>query len=240
MNNTVIVFYAVSFVLLLGVVTAFVVMVTSLIATIVRWKTSNRGRQAFRGLVAFAAIPCLIGVQQSIQWFVFLPALGRQQVAEMNAAREQRLVTTSVVQLGDPVPQFNLTTVDGDEFSLPESGDVVLLNFFATWCGPCQIELPYIEQLWTKNKNNEHFRLLVIGREETTETVREHRDKNGFSFPIAADPDRAVYSLFAKESIPRTMIVSPDGRIVYSKAGFYEDDLDELEAVLREQFANLR
>jgi peroxiredoxin len=82
--------------------------------------------------------------------------------------------------------------------------------------------------------------MLIIGREETAESVREYRDKNGFSFPIAADPDRAVYSLFARESIPRTLVVSPDGRIVYSKAGFHEDDLDELKAVLREQFAGVK
>jgi hypothetical protein len=82
--------------------------------------------------------------------------------------------------------------------------------------------------------------MLIIGREETTESVIDYRDKNGFSFPIAADPDRAVYSLFARESIPRTVVVSPGGRIAYSKAGFYEDDLDELKAVLREQLARVK
>jgi peroxiredoxin len=144
------------------------------------------------------------------------------------------------VGVGDRVPQFSLTTADGNEFSLPDDDKVTLINFFATWCGPCQIELPHIEQIWAANKNDGHFRMLVIGREETTESVREYRDKNGFSFPIAADPDRAVYSLFAEESIPRTLVVSPNGRIVYSKAGFYEDDLVELKAVLREQFALVR
>ncbi|HUG66911.1 MAG TPA: TlpA disulfide reductase family protein [Pirellulaceae bacterium] len=226
--------------LLIGVVTAFVVMVVSAIAMIVRWKTPNRRMHAVRLFVALAAIPCLIGVQQALLWLVFLPSLGRQQMAQVNAAREERLANTSLVGVGDPVPQFSLTTADGNEFSLPDEDKVTLINFFATWCGPCRIELPHIERIWAANRSDEHFRMLVIGREETTESVREYRDKNGFSFAIAADPNRAVYSLFAKESIPRTLVVSPDGRIVYSKAGFWEDDLDELKAVLHEQLANVK
>ena len=220
----------------IGVLIVFIVMVASLIAMIVRWKTPQRRGHVVRLLVALAAIPILIGIQQATLWLVFLPAFGRQQRAEFNVAREQRLADTSVVQVGDSAPQFSLTTVDGIAFSLPERGKVTLINFFATWCGPCQMELPHIEKIWAANKNEQHFRLLVIGREENTESVREFRDKKGFSFPMAPDPDRAVYSLFANESIPRTLVVSPDGRIVYSKAGFDENDLKELNAVLQEQF----
>lgn len=145
------------------------------------------------------------------------------------------------MHVGDPAPDFSVATADGDRFSLKDAkGDVILINFFATWCGPCRLELPHLEHIWAEKKDNESFRLLVIGREESIESVREFRDKNGFSFPIAADPDRAVYSLFAKESIPRTLVVSPDGFVVYSNLGFDEDDFDELNAVLEAQLADLR
>jgi peroxiredoxin len=234
------VYNGITMILGVAVLIAFGIALYSFVFMLLRWKTPQRRAYAIRLLGALAAVPCLIGIQQGILWLIFLPALGRQQMAEINAARAERLAETSVVQVGDTAPQFSLTTADGDEFSLPAGGNVVLINFFATWCGPCQMELPHVEQIWTENNKYEHFRLLVIGRDETTETVRQYRDKNGFSFPIAADPDRAVYSLFANESIPRTVVVSPDGRIVYSKAGFYEDDLDELNAVLHEQFASLR
>jgi peroxiredoxin len=145
-----------------------------------------------------------------------------------------------LVRVGDRAPQFSLTTADGKEFSLADNDKVTLINFFATWCAPCALELPHIEQIWADHKDDEHFRLLVIGREETTESVREYRKKHGFSFPIAADSDRSVYSLFAKDSIPRTLVVSHDGRIVFSKAGFYDADVVELKAVLREQIASLK
>ncbi|RMG36877.1 MAG: TlpA family protein disulfide reductase [Planctomycetota bacterium] len=201
--------------LAVGVVMLFVVMLFSLIALIMCWKTPKRRGHVARFLVSLAAIPCLLGLQQAILWLVFLPSLGRQQMAATNAAREKRLAESSLVSVGDRVPQFSLTTVDGDEISVPDGGNVVVIVFFATWCGPCRMELPHIERIWAANKRHEHFRLLVIGREESAETVRSFRDKQGFSFPVAADPDRAVYSLFAKELIPRTLVVAPDGRIVY-------------------------
>ncbi len=158
--------------LAIAVLIAFVVVVFSLVAMLVRWKTPKRRGHVIRLLAAFAAIPCLIGIQQAMLWLVFLPELGRQQMAEINAIRAERLAETSVVQVGDTAPQFSLTTVDGDDFSISGGGNVVLINFFATWCGPCQMELPHIEQIWAANKDNEHFRLLVIGREETTKTVQ--------------------------------------------------------------------
>lgn len=224
----------------IAAVIALLVVVVSLIGMVVRWKTPKRRGHVIRVLISLGAIPCLIGIDQAIQRLVFLPSLARENLAIINEARADELAKTSVVHVGDSAPHFSLTTADGDEFSLPQGGHVVLINFFATWCGPCRIELPHIEQIWTANKDNRHFRMLVIGREESMETVREYRDQNGFTFPIAPDPNREVYALFAKQSIPRTVVVSPNGLIVYSSYGFIEEDLDELNTVLQEQLASLR
>ena len=137
------------------------------------------------------------------------------------------------------MPDFTLADADGSTFSMVEAkGKVVLINFFATWCGPCLSELPHIERIWADYRDPKKFQLLVIGREESMESVRDFRSKNGYSFPIAADPDRRVYSLFAKESIPRTVVVSPDGTIVYSAAGFNERDLEQLRSVLNQQIVH--
>ena len=212
-----------------------------MLLVVLRWKTPARRKHAKRLLVAVITIPCLIGIQQAIVWFVFLPAIGRQQVEKFEAARAESHDSTSFVGIGDPVPQFSITTADGDQFSIDDaSGDVVLINFFATWCGPCLVELPHIGQIWADRGDDPNFHLLVIGREETDESVVEFRNSNDFFFPIAADPDRDVYSLFASEYIPRTLVVSPQGVIVYSKVGFVDGDLEELNAVLDEQLAQLR
>ena len=232
---------AITWTLAIGVLAAAVFAIVSLLFVVLRWKTPARRKHVRRFLFALVTIPCLIGIQQAIVWFVFLPAIGRQQVEKFEAARAESHSSTSFVGIGDPVPQFSATTADGDQFSINEAaGDVVLINFFATWCGPCRAELPHIEQIWTDRGNDPHFRLLVIGREETNESVVEFRESNGFSFPIAADPDRDIYSLFASELIPRTLVISPGGTIVYSKVGFVDSDLEELNNILDEQLAQFR
>jgi thiol-disulfide isomerase/thioredoxin len=142
-----------------------------------------------------------------------------------------------LVKVGETVPTFSLTTVDGEVFTFPPTNEVVLINFFATWCGPCQVELPHIERIWSEHKGNERFRLVVIGREETEDAVRAFRQQHGFSFPIAADPERTIFSLFADNSIPRTLVVSPAGKVVYASMGFDRSDLPELESVLQEQLS---
>ncbi len=228
-------------IVLTGVLIAFVVMVVSFVWMIVRWKTIHRRRHVIRLLLATAAIPCLVALQQVLLWKVYLPALGREQMAQMNALRKARMTESSLVEVGDPVPSFSITTADGEGFTLPNAkGQVVVISFFATWCGPCQLELPHLEKIWSKHRNHDNFRLLVIGREESVESVREFRADKGFSFPIAADPDRSVYSKFALELIPRTLVVSPAGDIVYSQAGFHEEDVVQLKAVIEEQLAALR
>jgi thiol-disulfide isomerase/thioredoxin len=212
----------------------------SFVLMLARWKRPVRSRYATRLFIALAAAFCLAGLHQAMLYVVFLPALGREQRAQSDAAHAKRLAETSFVGVGDRAPEFSLTTADGEPFALPNDGRITLINFFATWCGPCQSELPHLDRIWKANRDNERFRLLVIGREETTEAVREYRDKKGFTFPIAADPDRAVYALFASESIPRTLLVSPRGEIVYSQSGFREADIDKLQAALDAQIANLK
>ena len=222
----------------IGIAVLFVIAVAiiSFILMVVRWRAPQRRGHVVRLLMAMGLIPFLIGIHQALFWLVFLPALGREQTREMEAYRAEQLARTSLIHVGDPAPDFALTDVDGSTLSMVGSkGKVVIINFFATWCGPCQLELPYIEQIWADNRDRINFRLLVIGREETINSVRDFRSKKGFSFPIAADPDRRVYSLFAKELIPRTIIISPQGKVVYSKAGFDEQELRELRSILREQ-----
>jgi peroxiredoxin len=223
--------------LAVGVLLAVALLCASLVGIIARWKSPQRGGHVKRLLIALATIPGLIAIQQAILWLVFLPAFGRAQMAKFNSAREQRLSDTSLVGLGDVAPKFSLTTIDGKELAVPKPGELLLINFFATWCGPCLMELPHIEKLWMENRERRRFRLVVIGREESRESVRDFREKHGYTFPLAADPDRAIYSLFATELIPRTMVVSPTGEIIYFNAGFREEDLNELSRVLREELS---
>lgn len=210
----------------------------SFVFMILRWKTPKRRGHVIRLLLSLGGIGFAFAFHFFILFGVYLPALGREQMAIANAATEERFRESTYVFVGDFSPEFALTDIDGESFSMAEAkGKVVLINFFVTWCGPCITELPHVEQLWKKHKADERFCLIVIGREETDESVRAFREEHGFTFPMAADPQRSVYSRFAKEAIPRTIVVAPDGEVVYAKMGFMEADLDLLEEVLDEQLS---
>jgi len=215
---------------------------------IVRWRTTSRRRLAILLVLSLAVVPCLRGVHQLVIWNIFLPAVDKRAQAEAQQRRADKIAQrpmflekTSVVHVGDVSPDFELTTIDGSKFSMSESnGKVVLINMFATWCGPCCAELPHIESIWKEFGEREDFRLLVIGREETDQTLRKFRSTEKFSFPMASDPDGDVFAMFAKESIPRTIIVSREGRIVYSQAGYMEKDIEELRSVLSQQLGSVK
>ena len=103
---------------------------------------------------------------------------------------------------GDKLPDFQLkSSVYGDVSSADLKGKVVLVSLFATWCGPCQLELAEVQKmLWPKYKDNKDFVLLVIGREHTDEQLKAYNERKKFTFPLYPDPKREVFSLFAEKS----------------------------------------
>ena len=108
-------------------------------------------------------------------------------------------------------------------------GKVILVNFFATWCPPCQKELAEVQKtLWLKYKDNKDFALLVIGREHTDAELQKYNEKKGFTFPLYPDKNRAIYGAFAKNLIPRSYLVDKTGKVVYATKGYSDEEFAEL------------
>ncbi|RUT78768.1 TlpA family protein disulfide reductase [Ancylomarina longa] len=139
----------------------------------------------------------------------------------------------SLLKNGDQAPTFKLQTIDGKEFSIADlKGKVVLVNFFATWCGPCMKELPVVQgQLWPKFKND-NFVMVAIGREHTAAELKAFNQKKGFTFPLAADPKREVYSKFASQYIPRNYVLDKSGKIIFQSVGFTQKELEEMIKII--------
>jgi peroxiredoxin len=167
--------------------------------------------------------------------FIFLVQLPAHSRAVLAAARG-RVDAASLVKSGDRAPAFRIKTLDGAEIELERlRGKTVLLVFFATWCGPCNLELPHVQAVWEANRERADFTLLAISREEIVETVAAFKTKHGYTFPIASDTDRSVYSRYAKEFIPRTYLIGPDGMVRFASSGFSEEHLAELQEELAKQ-----
>jgi peroxiredoxin len=144
----------------------------------------------------------------------------------------------SRVRLGEEAPDFELTTTDGTAFRLGDQrGKVVLLNFFATWCVPCLTELPHLQKDVYEKIKNDHFTMLAIGREHDSAQVAVFRDKHHFTFPTAGDPRRAVFALYAEKSIPRTLVIGADGRVLFQVISYSDTGLQHVVALIRTKLA---
>ena len=145
------------------------------------------------------------------------------------------------VQIGHVAPQFEVTTLDGQKFSLKEQrGKVVLLNFFATWCGPCLQEMPHLEkEIWQKYKDKK-FTMIALGREHSNDELKPFRQKNKFTFPMAGDPRRAIFSSYADAYIPRSLLIGPDGRVIAQVTGYNKKEFQSLLETLAADVARLK
>ena len=123
-----------------------------------------------------------------------------------------------IVEVGDMAPDFTFTTTTGETIKLSDlRGKVVMLQFTASWCSVCRKEMPFIEKdIWQKHKDNPHFALFGIDRDEPLETVKEFAVQTGITYPLALDPGADFFALYANRQagITRNIIVNRDGRIV--------------------------
>jgi peroxiredoxin len=142
--------------------------------------------------------------------------------------------TTTYTRVGDAAPVFSCNTIDGKVFDISKlHGKIVLINFFATWCPPCNKELPVLQKnIWDKYKNNKDFTLLILGREHTEKEVKDFVSKKGFTMPFAPDPKREIYKLYASQTIPRNVIVGKDGKIIFQSIGYTEEEFVKIEKIL--------
>jgi peroxiredoxin len=124
------------------------------------------------------------------------------------------------VQPGAPAPAFELPRVGGGEpVSLAShAGRVVLLNFWATWCKPCEDEMPAMERLY-RALEGDGFELLAVSQDETEDVVVAFRDRLSLSFPIALDADKKVSSDYQTYRFPETLLIDPHGAIVERYVG---------------------
>ncbi|MCK5820439.1 MAG: TlpA family protein disulfide reductase [Bacteroidales bacterium] len=144
---------------------------------------------------------------------------------------------SNILLLGQEMPDFTITTMDGKAFSSDNlSGKTVLINFFATWCGPCLRELPFVQkEIWNKYKDNEDFLLLIISREEKPEKVNPFVKEKQYIMPFYSDIDRSCYSQFAEKYIPRNYLFDKSGKLIYQSKGFKADEFKLLLTNLAEQ-----
>ena len=133
-----------------------------------------------------------------------------------------------VVLVGDTVPPFQVRLSSGETVSdAGLRGRPAVLVFFNTACADCRRELPRLNELYLKWGDRVTF--LCIGREQVADEAADFWREQGLSLPYAPEPDRRVYALFAKRTIPRIYAVDAGGCVVAAyKEAFVPDALENL------------
>jgi len=142
----------------------------------------------------------------------------------------------TLVKVGDTAPDFSFATENGQTKKLSElKGKVVWINFFATWCGPCRQELPHLQkEVYDKLKSNKNFELIILGREHSWAEINKFTTDNKYNMPFYPDAGRKIFSLYAKQNIPRNFVIGKDGKIAVTSIGFEKKEFDGIVAKVNE------
>ena len=133
-----------------------------------------------------------------------------------------------------PAPDFTLHSMDGPNLRLKEQrGRVVMVNFWATWCGPCRQEMPQLNRLYEKYKAS-GFVLLGVNVDDDQRKAAEVAGKLGVTFPVLLDTDKTVSKLYDLSTMPSTVIIDRDGKIRYVHRGYVSGYEDNYEKQIRE------
>lgn len=138
----------------------------------------------------------------------------------------------TLLKVGDRVPAFTFESAPGVKANISDyQGKVVVITFFATWCGPCRAKLPHIDRdIYGKYGQGNQVVFLTFGREHDWDTVLKFKADQEFKLPFHADQERKVFALFAAQNIPRNFVIDKQGKIAYSSVGFNQEDFDKMKA----------
>jgi peroxiredoxin len=140
--------------------------------------------------------------------------------------------------LGRTAPDFTLKSSAGANIKLSElRGQVVMLNFWASWCGPCRQEIPDMDALY-RSYEKLGFRTLGINLDEDKGRAEALARELGVSYPILYDDHKTVSTLYQVDAMPTTVIIDRDGRIRYVHRGYRDGYIqryqEEVRGLLRE------
>jgi peroxiredoxin len=130
------------------------------------------------------------------------------------------LAALSSAQAAGPAPDFTLKTVAGPNLRLAEQrGQVVMVNFWATWCAPCKQEMPHLNALYDKYRSA-GFVLLGVNVDDDPAKAAAEAAKLGIRFPVLLDSAKSVSKAYALAAMPTTVVIDRDGQVRHVHQGY--------------------
>lgn len=130
---------------------------------------------------------------------------------------------------------FTVKGLEGNRVDFTTYKDkVIFLNLWATWCGPCRVEMPSIQKLYEKTQSEDIvFVMLALDKDGEEPKIRNYIEKNNFTFPVVM-PSGGLSAQLNVPTIPTTFIISKEGKIVHQKIGTTNYDTEKYRKMLQD------
>jgi peroxiredoxin len=174
------------------------------LGTVAERVQEGKGRRLWRGL-------------EVLLWIGVLAFVGLRVWPQLAAA-------VGVGGTGEPVPALEVVTLDGEPVSLDAlRGQVVLVNFWATWCPPCRLEMPGFQRVY-ESRRDRGFTIVGLSTDRTgTGPVRQFLEERGITYPVAMAPGEAVRSFGGVTALPLSFLIDRSGRIRHEVRGYFAE-----------------
>ena len=140
-----------------------------------------------------------------------------------------------IVNIGDSAPDFSMKLTTGETLQLSKlKGSIVILQFTASWCSVCRLEMPHLEEdIWKKYKDK-NVVLIGIDRDESLETVINFKKQMKTTYPLALDPGAKIFSLYAEKDsgVTRNIVIDQSGEIVFLTRLFEENEYKQMLKII--------
>lgn len=141
-------------------------------------------------------------------------------IALIMAAQLGAPIPVIAANIGDMAPNFTLKADSGKNLRLSEyRGEVVMINFWATWCGPCRQEMPLLNELYQRYRPV-GFTLLGVNIDDQSASASKMAHRLGVTYPIVFDAEKVVSRLYDINAMPTTVMVDRDGKVRYLHRGY--------------------
>ena len=160
------------------------------------------------------------------------PLASASHVPAQGEGEQRQATLTTGSDKGQLAPDFTLDGLDGEATLSHWRGQVVLVNFWASWCAPCRVEFPHLQAIYEKYKD-QGFTILAVNLGETAATAAAYADQLGLDFPILMDTNAGVARQYALYSIPTSYFLDRQGVVRETWVGamresFVEDTVSKL------------
>lgn len=188
-------------------------------------------RKKHVGVIVAAVVFAVLLIGAGVAYSALAPAADNKQIEVTGTDAVQETEADAADDTGDgngtnaattPAPDFTMTDADGATLTLADfKGKPVLLNFWASWCGPCQSEMPDIQTAWKEHGTDVEFVIVnMTGMNgETEQSAKAFLADAGYTFPCYFDANNSAATAFGVSSIPQTYLINAEGNIIGAYMG---------------------